>query len=236
MIERPELSFDRDFAMIPNAWLRDERLTRKARGLLAELVSHRPGWKVSVKHLVRAGREGRDAIYGAIAELVELGYLERITVRDAGKFDETSYRVTAPPAATSGFPVHGKTASGESAPKEDHQEEDQDQELLLSPDGPSESPVYEETFEAFWGVYPRHVGRIAAEKAWGKAMRKAGAVVVLEGARRLRDDPNLPAQQFVPHPATWLNRGGWEDEPLPPLQGRQQAESDPGTSWLGDRS
>jgi hypothetical protein len=39
--------------------------------------------------------------------------------------------------------------------------------------------------------------------------------VILGGAVRLRDDPNRE-QQFTPHPTTWLNRDGWEDEPLPP--------------------
>jgi hypothetical protein len=28
-------------------------------------------------------------------------------------------------------------------------------------------------------------------------------------------DPNLPDEQFIPHPATWLNAGGWDDPPFP---------------------
>jgi len=38
---------------------------------------------------------------------------------------------------------------------------------------------------------------------------------VMEGVRRMAADPNLPDKQFIPHPATWLNRSGWEDEAYP---------------------
>ncbi len=44
--------------------------------------------------------------------------------------------------------------------------------------------------------------------------------MMLAGAQRLRDDPNRePA--FTPHPTTWLNRDGWQDEPCPP-RGQQR--------------
>ena len=71
-------------------------------------------------------------------------------------------------------------------------------------------------FDAFYAVYPRHVGRKAAEAAHAKAV-KGGADPrqIIAGAERYRDDPNrLP--EFTKHPATWLNKGCWDDEPLPP--------------------
>ena len=78
----------------------------------------------------------------------------------------------------------------------------------------------ERAFEAFWSGYPRKAGKATARKAFEKAVKRAGnPTLVLEGARRLRDDPNLPEAQFIPHPATWLNGDRWEDEPLPPRAG-----------------
>ena len=71
-------------------------------------------------------------------------------------------------------------------------------------------------FEDFYAAYPRKVGRTAAEKAFEKALDSAPSEVIIEAARKLASDPNLPEKQFIPHPATWLNRGGWDDEPLPP--------------------
>ena len=72
----------------------------------------------------------------------------------------------------------------------------------------------ETDFEIFWKTYPRKVGKQAALKAWRNALGLAKADIIISGARRLRDDPNRE-QQFTPHPATWLNQGRWDDEPLP---------------------
>ena len=46
-----------------------------------------------------------------------------------------------------------------------------------------------------------------------KAVDKFGADVVLEGVTRFASDPNLPAPQFIPRAATWLNQERWDDEP-----------------------
>ncbi|MFD6699843.1 MULTISPECIES: hypothetical protein [unclassified Microbacterium] len=97
MIHRTALRFDRDFTIMPNVWARDRRLSRKARGLLVELLSHQPGWAVSVATLVGAGTEGRDAVRSAIRELEEAGYLERIQQTGAdGRFQSVDYALSDP--------------------------------------------------------------------------------------------------------------------------------------------
>ena len=71
-------------------------------------------------------------------------------------------------------------------------------------------------FNKFWSVYPRKAGKNAAWKAYQIAVKDGtDPDTVNNGAIRLAVDPNLPAKQFVPHPATWINRAGWEDEPYP---------------------
>ncbi|WHP18818.1 hypothetical protein [Cellulomonas sp. ES6] len=80
----------------------------------------------------------------------------------------------------------------------------------------SAAPTTTSEFEQFWSLYPRKVGKQDAIKAFAKATKNASAARVILGAKRLTEDPNLPEKQFVPHPATWLNRGGWEDEPYAP--------------------
>ena len=69
-------------------------------------------------------------------------------------------------------------------------------------------------FDAFWDEYPRRVGKQAAIKAWTKAVKHTTPAAILDGALRLAQDPNRE-DQFTPHPATWLNEGRWEDDPLP---------------------
>lgn len=72
-------------------------------------------------------------------------------------------------------------------------------------------------FDEFWSNYPRKVGKDDARKAYMRALKRASADEVLAGTVRLANDPNLPTdRQFIPHPATWLNGGRWDDEPLPP--------------------
>lgn len=86
---------------MPNAWARDERLSRRARGLLAELLSHQDGWKTSVDQLVSKGPEGRDAIHKALAELRALGYLELEQHRVAGnRMSEVTYTICEPSPPT----------------------------------------------------------------------------------------------------------------------------------------
>lgn len=73
-------------------------------------------------------------------------------------------------------------------------------------------------FGDFWTAYPRKVGKRAARTAFDKAVGRALPEVVIAGAERLRDDPNREAE-YTPHPSTWLNRDGWEDDPLPARNG-----------------
>ena len=73
-----------------------------------------------------------------------------------------------------------------------------------------------ESFNEFWEIYPKRLQKGEARKAFFKAVQREGAVEpILGGVRRMAADPNLPVKQFIPYPATWLNRDGWEDEPFP---------------------
>jgi hypothetical protein len=71
-------------------------------------------------------------------------------------------------------------------------------------------------FNQFWDIYPRKLGKGEARGAFAKALTKFGAEVILEGVRRFAEDPNLPAPQYVPRAATWLNQERWDDEPYQP--------------------
>jgi hypothetical protein len=89
----------RNFTQVFNKAVRDRRLSRRARGLLVELLSHRDGYGISIPALVAAGPEGRDAIRSALAELEKYGYLHRSQERDpeTGQLGEAVYEVTDMP-------------------------------------------------------------------------------------------------------------------------------------------
>ncbi|WP_143822663.1 hypothetical protein [Mycetocola reblochoni] len=108
-VRRARLEFEDHYTQIPNAWLRDKRLSRRARGLLAEIMTHRVGWIVNTRSLMDSGVEGRDAIRKALQELAANGYLmqEKVTA-EGGKFGGVDYVLQAPPTGD------GKSVTGES--------------------------------------------------------------------------------------------------------------------------
>lgn len=67
-------------------------------------------------------------------------------------------------------------------------------------------------FEEFWKAYPRKVGHPNAEKAYTKALKRATHEKIMEGLAK--NAATWTDKTYMPHPTTWLNRDGWNDEPL----------------------
>lgn len=225
-IIRGRHKFEDHFTQIPNAWLRDKRLSYKARGLLAELLSHEPGFRVSRESLARNGQDGDRAVRTAIAELEAAGYLKRSQSRSEGsqKFGASVWITTDPfeplvhnePTATSKsvhFAPAGFAPAGNATPKKTIEEKTNEEKKILVQD--KLEPGQSDLFNEFWAVYPRRQGRGAAIKAFAKACTVDAVESVLEGAKRFAADPNLPPKQYIPMPATWLNQERWSDGPLP---------------------
>lgn len=80
---------------------------------------------------------------------------------------------------------------------------------------PSPKPPASDEFDTFWAAYPRKVGKIAGRKAFDKAMTLTSLETVLQGVSFLKSEIKKKEIKidFVPHPATWLNDGRWDDEP-----------------------
>lgn len=70
-------------------------------------------------------------------------------------------------------------------------------------------------FDDFWQAYPKKVGKQDARKAWGRANgtrppteQLVAKILQLKKSKQWTKDGG----QYVPNPATWINRGGWDDE------------------------
>lgn len=70
-------------------------------------------------------------------------------------------------------------------------------------------------FGAFWAVYPRKKSKGQAEKAWLKIKPDEQLTErILHAVERAKTSADWMREggRFIPHPATWLNAKGWEDE------------------------
>lgn len=213
-IQRGRHSWDDNFTIISNDWLRDERLTFKARGLLAYIESHHVKWEINVGWLVAHSVEGKEAIRSAIAELELYGYLRREQENVGGRFGEVTYITQEPvtdlPLAENPLaenPPLKKTINKNTIDKN----------------------IEREQFDEFWNLYPKKIDKTQAIRQFRRALQRATFEDILAGLIRFANDPNLPEEKrFIKNPATWLNNDGWAEGPLPERKNKRQKQE---TDW-----
>ncbi len=75
--------------------------------------------------------------------------------------------------------------------------------------------VNEDKFNRFWSEYPRKVGKDKCQK-WFKAHKVTDELLnkMLDTISKFKQSKGWLKDngQYIPHPYTWLNRGGWNDE------------------------
>lgn len=106
------------FTQVPNHWLRDGRLSARAKGILAYICSHAPGYDLTVKQMVAEMKDGQDAIYAGMKELETAGYLQRDRQRaERGRLGGVDYTIVENPddedPTCSGFSRTGETRTGD---------------------------------------------------------------------------------------------------------------------------
>jgi biotin operon repressor len=215
-------SFDDHFTQIPNDWLRDSRISLGAKGLLAQLLSHAPGWRISQENLAFANGVGRDAIRTLINELLEAGYLMRSEDRERnekGYLGGYTYTTQDP----SGEPTLDKPTQDNPLHKNN---------ILKKNNSKNNERIYSDSeFDSFWESYPKKVDKGAALRAFRRAIKNLDPAVVIAGAKAYAEDPNLPEKQFIKNPATWLNAEAWANGPLPK---RKTTDSKALEEWAND--
>ncbi len=75
---------------------------------------------------------------------------------------------------------------------------------------------YSAEFETFWKQYPRKTNKDSAYKAWKKIKCPAQTLQEIIAAlewQKATKKWNEQNGQFIPYPASYLNAGGWKDEP-----------------------
>jgi hypothetical protein len=201
-------SFDDHFTQIPTAWFRDDRLSFKARGLMALVMSHSRGWSLSINSLSEQNQEGKDAIRSAINELEKLGYLTRTQTKEGGRFGETVWTTHDPGAPLADLPLAENPTTENPTPKNNNLKEEQ------------VKKNNEALFEEFWNAYPRKLDKAKAFRAFKSALRRATFEDILAGVIAYRNDP-ARNPDFTKYPATWLNSDAWENAASPKAEAVQ---------------
>ncbi len=70
-------------AVFEDTPLRDPRLSWRAKGIIAYLLSKPPGWQIWTGDLVRRSADGKAAVFAGLKELETFGYLKRERSNDA---------------------------------------------------------------------------------------------------------------------------------------------------------
>ena len=206
-IYRAQLDFEKGYVRAPNEWLRDPNLSLKAKGLLIYFLSHEVGYVITLAQIERETADGRAAIRAAIGELIEAGYLETDMTKDERGYNAgLAYTLKNPKCEnpTLDYPtLENRTALRRQPLRED-------KELRTS----VQNKFEQSDFDSFWLIYPRRQGKREALKSLKAALALADFETIIAGAKRYRDDPNR-SPSYTKLPATWLNKGCWDDEPLP---------------------
>jgi hypothetical protein len=203
--------FDDQFVQIPNAWMRDSRLSLKARGLLAQIMTHREDWSLSINRLAEDNGEGKHAIRAAIAELEKFGYLVRDQVNDR-RFGEAVW-TTQDPETSADYPLPENPLPDYPLPENQTTKKNTLKEEQLEEEH-SKNNTLRELFESFWDEYPRKVDRAKAQRAFKAALNRTSFDKIMAGVAAYKADPTRKPE-FTKYPASWLNADSWENEATP---------------------
>jgi DNA-binding MarR family transcriptional regulator len=96
-IIRKEKNNKNPYVIINKGCLADSRLSWKARGVMAYILSLPDDWRVYVNELVKHAPEGKTALYAALKELEGYGYLHRERIHENGRYAYMEYIITEEP-------------------------------------------------------------------------------------------------------------------------------------------
>lgn len=208
-----------NFSQYSNKIIYDERLSMRELGLLVRLLARPDNWETNSETLAREFNCGREQMRAVLTDLREHGYVRLVKFQDpATGFWSSNWVVfdkpeTGEPKAEKPEPGNRVLGSSDAINKTDYKKpipttRKQKPRAPLADDGG-------EAFKTFWSAYPKKAGKDAAKKAFDKRKFDEQAFAKVMAAlneQKASEQWQKDGGKFIPHPATWLNQGRFEDE------------------------
>lgn len=193
-------------------------------------------YKGSLQYLCEFTGASRSTVMRSLSELQELGFINKREVYENGVkfnrykssvdmcvyFDTPSVKMTPPPCQNDTTPRVKMTPHNIDDNIDDNKED------KIGITRSASAPL---DFDRFWKAYPLKKAKQAALKAWKKInpdKQLAETIISAVEKQKRWEDWIRDNGQYIPHPATWLNQGRWEDEE------RRKAKPDDGPEQTVD--
>ena len=213
----------KDFTVLSNACLDDERLSLRAVGLLNYMLRQPDDWNFTLEWLAGKHKDGLCAIRSAMEELEAAGYVTRGQSREGGKFSKNEYivrespspspscenRITAPPSCD--FPITEKPITeNRTLPNTKRPST----EPPKPPRGRRAKAACEwepELFERFWKLYPRGEDKDKARFEWDDLKPDLALMQRMSAAlKRQIESDEWRRGVGIPYACRWLSNRRWE--------------------------
>jgi len=206
MIIKTKKGKSKDFTVVPNSILTDERISYKARGILMYLLSKPENWIVRVQDIANQAPDmGLTAVRSALKELEAFGYARLEQVRENGRAMGKSWVVYEEPIQTCRKPESQKSRkSGNLKVRKPQGIVNTD--LLVN----KEEIKNKELFSLFYSSYPRKVNKSKSAELFN-ALTSEQQQNAIDGIEQFVKGKDLT---YLVGSEKYLEGEHWNDKPV----------------------
>lgn len=210
---------NKNYVTMNRTALNDKRLSWKAKGIMAYMLSMPDDWVFYIEELTKHSTDGEKAFRTGFKELKDNGYVQRQPIRDGKKivgWDTVVHEVpqTLDNTLLADF-VHVE--------KVDVQKEGLlSTDFKLSTDNTKQE--YSVDFLEFWSIYPNNKDKKQAYKAFKKAIKAHSFQSILDGAKRYSKEVQGTEQKYIKHASTFLNNESFINEETQQIQPKKKEQ------------
>ena len=212
-----------NFTMMSNVGLRDKRLSFKAKGLLAYMLSLPDDWVFYEEEITKHSTDGKQSVRTGLKELQQLGYLIKNQSREKGKFAKVDWLLYDEPGNVDiqVFLPQTEKRSTDNPPTENQPllstNVTKDLNKQITNNTKNNMPNKDSSvsdFEAIWKLYPNKKGKPVALKAYKRAIKNGVTnEAIKNGVEQyvMEIERKRIAAEYVKHGSTWFNQECWAD-------------------------